>query len=232
MDNYGSGRQIRLLLVDEQTLFHEGLSRLIASVPDLRVVGQFSSPPPALRAMSREPADLLLVDCRMARPFLIAPRPTGVPARILLLARPGELAACIAAMCPGVSGVFLHDRPLDCLLDAIRMVASGHAWFDQRVIRLLVGGGPLPARSKPLAAIEARDRQIVQGISEGLTNQAIARRVGLSEAAVKAALRRLFRQTEARTRSQLVRRVLERYPEVDPPPGGARFAAAPARLIN
>jgi DNA-binding NarL/FixJ family response regulator len=54
-----------------------------------------------------------------------------------------------------------------------------------------------------------RERQVLKGIFEGLTNKEIAGRIGVSEGAVKATLQQLFQKTRVRTRSQLVRIALE-----------------------
>jgi DNA-binding NarL/FixJ family response regulator len=54
-----------------------------------------------------------------------------------------------------------------------------------------------------------RERQVLRGIFEGLTNKEIAGQIGVSEGAVKATLQQLFQKTRVRTRSQLVRIALE-----------------------
>ena len=54
-----------------------------------------------------------------------------------------------------------------------------------------------------------RERHVLNGVIEGLTNKAIAREMGIPEASVKAALRRLFQRAGVHTRGQLIRRALE-----------------------
>ena len=61
-------------------------------------------------------------------------------------------------------------------------------------------------------ALTERERQVLKGVFEGLSNKEIAQRVGISEASVKSALQQLFLKMSVRTRSQLVRVALEEYP--------------------
>jgi DNA-binding NarL/FixJ family response regulator len=60
-----------------------------------------------------------------------------------------------------------------------------------------------------LRALTERERHVLRGIFEGLTNKQIATDIGVSEGAVKATLQHLFRKTQVRTRAQLVRIVVE-----------------------
>jgi len=83
-------------------------------------------------------------------------------------------------------------------------VAGGGAWLDRQTVDLLAAG-PRPA---PEHTLSDRDQRILEGISEGQTNRRIAEYRGISEAAVKAALHRLYTKTQTRTRAQLLRLML------------------------
>jgi DNA-binding NarL/FixJ family response regulator len=92
---------------------------------------------------------------------------------------------------------------------AIRLVAQGQMWVDQKVLQMLaerVSDREEPVLQKMLTE---REQQVLQGLFEGLTNKEIAGQLGVSESAVKATLQQLFQKTRVRTRSQLVRIALE-----------------------
>jgi DNA-binding NarL/FixJ family response regulator len=95
------------------------------------------------------------------------------------------------------------------LAKAIRLVASGEMWMDQRVIHLMADGIHRREGQGFQKVLTEREQQVLRGIFEGLTNKEIATRLGVSESAVKATLQQLFQKTHVRTRSQLVRIALE-----------------------
>jgi DNA-binding NarL/FixJ family response regulator len=107
----------------------------------------------------------------------------------------------------GASGILLKTSSPGTLAKAIRLVAHGEIWIDQKVIqqmadRALQGGSAHPTLTE-------REEQVLQGVFEGLTNKEIGTKIGVSEDSVKATLKYLFRKTGAQTRSQLVRIALE-----------------------
>jgi DNA-binding NarL/FixJ family response regulator len=105
----------------------------------------------------------------------------------------------------GVSGIFLKQSSPALLIAAIRKVIGGEMWLDGNSARLLV-----PAANPPLE-FTGREREVLRGVFEGLSNKEIAVRLGISESTVKAGLQQLFQKTGVRTRSQLVRIALEQY---------------------
>ena len=111
----------------------------------------------------------------------------------------------------GASGIFLKHSPPAQLIDAIHRVVSGEVWLDSKALRaLLAGSQDRSAQVRPSAPITSRERAVLKGVFEGLTNKEIAESISLSESSVKSALQQLFEKTGVRTRSQLVRIALER----------------------
>jgi DNA-binding NarL/FixJ family response regulator len=109
----------------------------------------------------------------------------------------------------GAAGIFLkHNSPVT-LARAIRLVASGEMWVDQKVIQLMADGVHQREELGLRRLLTDREQQVLRGIFEGLTNKEIAAQLGVSEGAVKATLQQLFQKTRVRTRSQLVRFALE-----------------------
>ncbi len=205
--------RIRLLLVDDHPLFREGLSRLLASEPDFDMVAQCGTATEGLQILSRSDVDVVLLDfdlgVEQGNQFISSARQSGYAGRILMVTAGMNATQSSIALKLGVSGIVLKSSSPSALARAIRLVAHGEIWIDQKVIqqmadRALQGG---PARPSP--TLTEREHQVLQGVFEGLTNKEIGTKIGVSEDSVKTTLRYLFHKTGAQTRSQLVRIALE-----------------------
>ncbi len=90
---------------------------------------------------------------------------------------------------------------------------AGKVWLDQEQLQTALTtevGNPLDHRTRPFTE---REQQVLSCVFEGLANKEIAARIGISESSVKATLQQLFSKAGVRTRSQLVRTVLEQHPD-------------------
>ncbi len=90
-------------------------------------------------------------------------------------------------------------------------MAHGEAWLDQKVIQLLAERYP-HYEDRWFGTLRERERSVLQGIVDGLSNRKIGAQIGVSESTIKAILQSLFSKAGVRTRSQLVRIALERPP--------------------
>jgi two-component system, NarL family, nitrate/nitrite response regulator NarL len=207
--------RIRILLLDDHTLFRESLSRLLASEPDFDVAADCSSISEALEVVQKRPIDLVLLDHDLGQDrgfqFLAHAREVGYSGRLLMVTAGMTGADSVEAVRNGVSGIFLKHNSPALLAEAIRKVIAGELWLDQRQIQSLVHASVPAAEPTRQKALTERERDVLRGVFEGLTNKEIAVRLGVSESSVKASLQNLFHKTSVRTRSQLVRIALERY---------------------
>ena len=199
---------IRLLLLSNQVLFRDSLARHLSAEADCVLVSVCGSPAESLETLRRTPVDLVLMDSNLAGreefEFMSAARQAGYQGRILVIASRVQADGLLKGLQFGVSGVFLDCHSVDTLLTAVRLVAKGDAWMDQSVMKLL-SDAVLPRADGAQTRIHGREQDVLQGVLDGLSNKAIASRLGISESTVKAALRQLFRKAGVRTRSQLVR---------------------------
>jgi two-component system, NarL family, nitrate/nitrite response regulator NarL len=206
-------RPIRLLLLDDHILFREGLNRLLVSERDFETVGQCGTPAEAMQVLGRADVDIVLLDFELeddtGTRFIRAARGAGFSGKILMVTAGMSGLDTSLAWKLGISGIFLkHDSPAK-LLEAIRTVATGGVWTDDK-----------PASDAPPAAsgsagqrqahLTPREQQVLRSVLEGLTNKEIAHQIGVSLSSVKATLQHLFEKAGVRTRSQLVRIALER----------------------
>ena len=111
----------------------------------------------------------------------------------------------------GISGVFRKRDSAALLAQGIRDVMAGKVWLDQEQLQTaLTTEAGLPKVGGTRQFTE-RERQVLSSVFDGLGNKEIAARIGVSKASVKSTLQQLFSKTGVRTRSQLVRVVLEQY---------------------
>ncbi|HLK61950.1 MAG TPA: response regulator transcription factor [Bryobacteraceae bacterium] len=201
----------RLALLDDHGLFRESLCHLLASEPDFEVVGQSSRTAEALELLTVHTVDLVLLELRVGtepcEAFIRAARDHGYQGRFLLVTGGIDPARSAAALRLGASGIFLKCNSSSRLVQAIRLVASGEAWVDPKVIQLIADR--YPQEGQRLGILTKREQVVLKGVLDGFTNKKIGCQVGVSESSIKATLQQLFDKAGVRTRSQLVRAVLD-----------------------
>jgi DNA-binding NarL/FixJ family response regulator len=204
-------------LLDDQALLRASLAHFLASEPDLLVVGECGTPSEALEILSASPVDVVLLDFAHAMEsggsLISAAHRLGFQGRFLAVAESADAKNAAAAIQLGASGVFLKSEAPHRLVLAIKVVASGGAWLEPRIIRLLadesVGRLPVAGGDGCAQLLSDREQRVLMGILSGLTNRKIGENLGLSESSVKTAVQQLFYRTGVRTRGQLVRVALE-----------------------
>ena len=207
--------KIKLLLIDDHTLFREGLARLLAAESGLELVGSFPSTESALRALGRTSVDMVLLDFDLgeknAFEFLRMFRQCGYEGRVLMVTGGMSAGDTSRALNEGVAGIFLKHNPPSELITAIFRVARGETWMDFGSLQALMQINTSEREQEGTPKLNDREQAVLKGVFEGLTNKEISTRLGISESYVKAVLQQLFTKTGVRTRSQLVRVALERH---------------------
>ncbi len=212
-------QEIRILLVDDHSLFRDSLSRLLQTEPGFRIVGSCASIGEALPIITSQTADeqpdIVLLDYDLGEEqgtvALDEIRRHGFKGRILMVMAGMSDAATVRVLESGSEGIFLkHSSPAQ-LVEAIRKLVAGEPWLDPRAMRSLIAGATGKSEEQRSSqALTQRERFVLQGVFEGLTNKEIAGQLQISEGSVKAVLQQLFDKTGVRTRAQLVRIALER----------------------
>jgi len=168
-----------------------------------------------IEILEQKPIDIVLLDYDLGKEsgfqFLADARELGFAGRVLMVTAGMSDAEAVRALRLGVSGIFRKHSSPAVLAQAIRKVMAGETWLDpgslQAIIEAAKHAGPSP-RDRPFTP---RESQVLRGVFEGLSNKEIGAQLDISESSVKAALQQLFQKTGVRTRSQLVRIVLEEY---------------------
>jgi DNA-binding NarL/FixJ family response regulator len=214
-DQSDRGR-IRLVLLDDHLLFRESLARLLASERDFDLVAECTTPAEALKSLKGNAVDVILVDISIAKEFIPWVRKARHPGKSLVIAREVDATGSAIVLKYGASGIFVASDSSSRLMQAIRLVASGEAWVDQKVLQLLAERYP-HFEAKWRGNLTEREQTVLHGIVNGLSNREIGGQIGVSESTIKATLQRLFKKAGVRTRSQLVRIALEGPPAASLP---------------
>jgi DNA-binding NarL/FixJ family response regulator len=207
--------QIRIFLVDDQSLVRAVFKLVIDAQPDMTVVGEAADGREALETLAVTTADVVLMDVRM-------PNLDGVQATAHLLERDGDAAPRVvmlttfdldeyvfAALRAGASGFLLKDAQPEDLLAAVRAVATGDAVVapsaTRRLLEQLADRLPgVPEADARLEALTEREREVLLAVARGASNAEIAAELYMAEATVKTHVGRLLAKLDARDRVQLV----------------------------
>lgn len=209
------GKRIKVMIVDDHELFREGLTRLLISEPDLEVCAACATVEDALEKAAEQSPDVVLLDFDLGSEtgmrFLRRAAERGYQGRILVVTAGVEDADALSLLRNGVWGIFMKHNSPATLATAIQKVARGEVWLDQRFLRLLVQEANSHPSDFEAPRLSGREREVLRGVFEGLSNKEIGVRLHISESSVKATIQQLFVKTGVRTRSQLVRVALEQY---------------------
>ncbi|MEN3266320.1 response regulator transcription factor [Pseudonocardia sp.] len=209
---------IGVLLVDDQALVRAGFRALLGSQPDIEVLGEAGDGVAAVAAAHETRPDVVLMDIRMpGRNGLDATRdivadPGLAGTRVVVLTTFAEDAYVFDAIRYGASGFLVKDiEPVE-LINAIRVVHRGDALLSPVVTRRLIeefaarAKAPQPARQVAalLEALTEREREVVELVAAGLSNDEIAERLVVSRATAKTHVSRAMVKLGARDRAQVV----------------------------
>lgn len=189
MPTAAAAKQTRILLVDDHSVVRDGLCALLATQPDLRVVGSFSNCEEALAFAAREHPDVAVLDVALegADGIECAKRihETCPDTAILMLSMHASTEYVYQALRVGATGYVLKESAGAELIAAIRSVGDGRIYLSEKIpareIASYLGGR---GSAHPLERITSRERQVLRLIVEGHTSNEVAKLLGLSPKSV------------------------------------------------
>ncbi|SDF33252.1 DNA-binding response regulator, NarL/FixJ family, contains REC and HTH domains [Lentzea fradiae] len=204
---------IRVLVVDDQAMIRESFRVALDSQSDVDVVGEAGTGAEAV-ALTRDLApDVVLMDVRM--PVMDGLEATRLitgsgeaPPKVLVLTTFDLDEHVYGALRAGASGFMLKDSPLSDLINAVRVVASGHALFAPSITRRLVAAYADRAPGKPdgtaLRHLTPREAEVLRLVARGLSNAEIAEALTIAEQTAKSHVSRVLTKLGLRDRAQAV----------------------------
>jgi two-component system nitrate/nitrite response regulator NarL len=206
-------KKIRILLLDDHTIFRQGLVNLLKNQPDLELPLHCGSVGEALLGLAAILPDILLLDVDLGTEsgidFLAQARRNGFRGPVLVLTAGISKDEEQLLQSHGISGILRKDISVDVLAEHIREAAGVQADGDF-AIRGAVSRNTLTGSKRP-KPLTSREVEVLRLLLEGHANKQIAHELNCTESAVKGIIQQLFHKSGTATRSQLVRAALEQY---------------------
>ncbi|GAA4283933.1 response regulator transcription factor [Brevibacterium daeguense] len=205
---------ITVVVVDDQELLRTGLRDLAEHDGDIAVVGEAGTGRSGLSRVRELRPDVVLMDIRMpemdgleaTRAIVADPRLRD--SRVVMLTTFDEDENIIEAIRSGAAGYLLKDISAPDLRQAIRAVAAGDSLLSPSVTRKVLSAiAARPDRqlnTAPLEGLNLREREVLQHVALGMSNDEIAQHLFISPATARTYVSRLLGRLGARDRSQLV----------------------------
>ncbi|MDI9884764.1 response regulator transcription factor [Streptomyces sp. HNM0645] len=208
-----TGSPIRVVIADDEPLIRAGIRMILTSDPEIEVVAEGANGREAVELARSHRADVVLLDIQMpvmdgltALPELRRAVPT---ARVIVLTTFGERDNVLRALEHGGAGFLLKDTAPAELIRAVRAAAAGDAYLSPAATRHVVdqlASGRVATRDEEararVAALAAREREVLALLGEGLSNADAGRRLHMSEATVKTYVSRILAKLDCENRVQ------------------------------
>jgi two-component system nitrate/nitrite response regulator NarL len=205
-----TGARVRIMVIDDHTLFRRGVRALLEQENGLEVVGDAADPVEGAKVAAAAQPDVILLDLHMpgisgmeAIPTL---REAAPEARIVMLTVSEDAEDLMACLRAGASGYLLKNIDGEFLVDAIRRAARGESTMSPHMTSKLVRelhavaqSGSAPARKAPLSP---REQEILRLVAGGASNKEVARALGVAESTVKIHVQHILRKLGLSSRVQ------------------------------
>jgi DNA-binding NarL/FixJ family response regulator len=196
-----NARTIRLLLVDDQSLFREALRTLLSLQPDFEIVAEAADGEQAVAAVAKHQPDVVLMDLRMpvmngveaTRRIVASRAAAGPPTRVIVLTTFDEDAEVFDALRAGAVGYLLKASNAEKLCGAVRAAVQGSSVLEPSIAAKLMAGVDRAATSDTRRAhaaaltepLSARELEVLRFLANGCSNKEIGVQLHISEGTVK-----------------------------------------------
>lgn len=192
-------QRIRVLLVDDHTLFRKGLAELLEQRGAIAVAGIAGNGDEALQLLKSTDLDVVITDLNMpphgGLALLRQMRAEGWRGPVLVLTVSDDQEDLASAMGAGAQGYLLKDMEPDDVVDAVQRAVRGETVVAPAMTLKLVHllqGGPQPPKTDALQNLTVREREILDYLAQGLSNKAIGRALDISHDTVKLHVRHIL----------------------------------------
>jgi len=204
---------IRILLIDDHTLFRSGIRALLQRQADFEIVDEAADGVEGIKRAKQHRPDVILLDLNMpglsgldALQLMVEDLPDSAVVMLTVSEEAEELATALRS---GARGYLLKNIETEALTSAIRRAATGEPVISEAMTAKLVQQfrAPCPPAAAPRAAdapsLTARERDIVRGLVRGESNKEIARELGVAESTVKIHVQNILKKLNLASRVQV-----------------------------
>lgn len=198
---------LKLVLADDHKLFRDGLRKILELEQDIRVVGEGANGEEALQLVRQHRPDVVLFDINMPKMdgVRLARELKGLDLKVASVAVSAyDDEDCLATLsAEGVQGFVLKSSGRSELISAIRAVHQGESYVDPRVAgKLMTSFSRRKSDNNLLDELSPREKVVLYWLSQGYSNQEIAKQTVLSEKTVKNHVSHMLKKLELRDRTQ------------------------------
>ena len=199
---------IRILLVDDHSLFRSGIRLLLQRHSDFEVVGEAADGVDGVKRARELKPDIVLLDLHMpglsgleAIQLILQDTPT---CQVILLTVSEDAEDLAIALRNGAAGYLLKNIDADYLLNALRRAVAGDSVISEAMTAKLVDRfrNPTPVRTSDADKLTPREREILAELAAGRANKEIARKLDVAESTVKIHLQSILKKLGVHNRVQ------------------------------
>ena len=204
--------KIKLAIVDDHTLFREGIKRILSLEKDIEIIGEALDGDDVIAMLARCEPDIMLLDVKMQRinglqilPQIVNQFPR---LKVIILTAQIGLGESVKAIRDGARGIILKHAASEFLIRGVRKVFEGELWADSSTMtqvveslsrKFRVDRGPERGRRE----LSERETEVVALVASGHRNKEIAAKLFISEQTVKTHLSNIFQKLEVNDRLEL-----------------------------
>lgn len=201
--------KIRIVLIDDHTLFRSGIKALLTRQPEFVVIGEASDGLSGVKIVEQHRPDIVLLDLDMpvmngreALAQILSSRPEQNVVMLTVSEDSEDLTECMRL---GARGFLLKNINADFLVDAIKQAMHGNNVFSPEMTARLVQSLIRPHHANTSSALDAltpRELEILGHLAAGHSNKIIARKLDLAESTIKVHVQNILRKLELSSRVQ------------------------------
>lgn len=204
---------VRIVIASPDNIARVGIRTLLSDYADLELIGETAHYSEIQPLCERLSPDILLLSTALPSSALVECIQTlgsqTPPIFTLMLAAHYDPALVQTFIQAGVAGYILVSDPVNSLIQAIRTVMDGGTWFSHSIIRQLVQtkiqASGLPSSGvDPLAELTEREREVLELLTRGWTNQRIGHTLGIAERTIRFHVRNIFDKLNFKTRGEAI----------------------------
>lgn len=199
---------VRILLIDDHTLFRSGIKSLLSRQPDFEVVGEASDGLEGVKRAKSLSPDVVLLDINMpgvSGREAVSMITEDVPGtRVIMLTVSEDSDDLIDCLRAGAQGYLLKNIDTSFLLDSLRRAAEGESVMSSQMMNKLMGSlrNAPSAEEKNAVSLTPREREILALLAHGASNKELSRTLSLAEGTIKIHVQNILKKLKLSSRVQ------------------------------